>query len=370
MADLYLLKYPYRRVLGPLALRMRSVNPDVVSYVATAITVGAAGCYLAAHLMPPLLLIAVGLTLLRMTLNTMDGVIAIARGNLSLKGEIVNALPDRYSDILLVGGIALSPLCGPMLGLLGLASMFLVSYAGMLGKAVEVEWQHHGPLGKVERLILVMVFSLVQYLHLAMDVGPTRIFGLTLTPLEWCMILFIVLGQIAVARRVRGTVRQIARHEWPSRREAFLAGKRILVAWDSKTGNTRRVAEAIAESLHADAKHVDDVESVADYDFVVLGSPIMSSKPSPKMIKFIERHPDIRDYALCVTYGMPVWGRISTGRCLTFLTERLGAPPRDVFSCKGYHTIAKTYKKHPTEDEILSAYLFGIRLSRAWGALQ
>ena len=160
---LYLLKYPARKLLDPLARALGWVHPDVLSYLATALTVGTGACYLFAADRAGLLLWAVGGTLLRMALNTLDGVIAIRRGNLSLKGEIVNALPDRYSDILLVAGIALSPLCRPLWGLAGLASMLLVSYTGMLGKALGVDWQHQGPLGKVERLIAVMVFSLIQF---------------------------------------------------------------------------------------------------------------------------------------------------------------------------------------------------------------
>ena len=122
-----------------------------------------------------------------MTLNTLDGTIAIQRGDLSLKGEIVNALPDRYSDVLHVGGIALSPLCRPAFGLLGLSSMLLVSYTGMLGKAVGGSWQHHGPLGQVERLICIIIFSLLQFLLLRTGVAAWAVFGWSLTPLECCL---------------------------------------------------------------------------------------------------------------------------------------------------------------------------------------
>src|SRR3989339_1116448 len=163
---MYLLKFPYRKILLPTAKKLKFIDPDIISYGATAVAAITMFCYLFADHNPVLLIWSIGLTLLRMTMNTIDGVIAIERGNLRLKGEIVNALPDRYSDIFIMIGIALSPLCNPVLGIIGLCSMFLVSYTGMMGKALGVEWQHHGPLGKVERLSILMIFSLFQYLDL------------------------------------------------------------------------------------------------------------------------------------------------------------------------------------------------------------
>jgi len=362
---LYLLKYPYRRVLLPLAKRLKFIHPDVLSYAATLVTAGTAACYIYATARPSLLLVAIGLTLLRMTLNTMDGVIAIERGNLSLKGEIVNALPDRYSDILLVGGITLSPLCTPVLGVLGLASMLLVSYAGMLGKALGVEWQHHGPLGKVERLILVMGFSLWQYLLVRGGGIEAIILGVPVMPMDVCMVAFVALGQATVYNRVRGMVRQIARLEWRSRnRNADIAGK-ALVVYDSQTGNTHKVADAIAEALGADIAKVDDADDPSSYDLVVIGTPNIRARPTKKVTAFIEQcRGAIQSCAAFATYGAPVWGRLSTPGCLGAIRKGLGKRPWKTFSCKGVHAKFKTFKGHPTADELLSAFLFGLGLAK------
>jgi len=364
MAGLYTLKFAYRKVLGPLTKKLMFIHPDVLSYAAVAVTAGTGVCYAFAGDRPGLLLWAIALTLLRMTLNTMDGVIAIARGKLSLKGEIVNALPDRYSDFFLLGGIALTPLCGPVWGLLGLGSMFLVSYAGMLGKALGVEWQHHGPLGKVERLILIMVFSLIQYIQIARGTETLALFGITLTPLQWCMALFVVLGQVAVFNRTRGMLRQIRKLEWPQRRDEILNGRKVLVAYDSQTGNTRKAAERIAEALNADLCSVDEVDGVDGYDLVVLGTPNIRGNASAKVLSFLEAYPALPRYAVFVTWGMPVWGPISTRMCCRRIRELTGKEPVATFACKGYHVKYKTCKGRPNEDDLLSAYLFGRRLAR------
>ena len=361
---LYLLKYPYRKLLTPLSRALRPVHPDVLSYLATGVTIGMAFCYLYAAQRPVLLLAAIGLIVLRMTLNTLDGLLAIQRGQPSLKGEIVNALPDRYSDVLMVLGIALSPLCRPVWGMLALSSVLLVSYTGTLGKAVGVEWQHQGPMGKVERLISLMVFSLIQFLRLRSGSPGWEVLGWSVTPLECGLILFVALGQATVWRRTRGMLRQIARLEWqesPARRRL---PRRALVAYDSNTGNTERVAGAIADCLQADLRKVEDARDPQGYDLVVIGSPTLNGKPSEAVMRFLRANPALRNCAAFVTYGAPLWGPISARRCLRAIAEALGSAAVATFACKGRHARFGTYKAHPDDNDLLSAFLFGIRVAK------
>ena len=127
-----------------------------------------------------------------------------------MHGKIVNALPDRYADCFVVCGIVLSPLCYPLIGLLGLCTMFLVSYSGMLSKARGFTWQSSGPLDKVQRLVLLMIFALAQWIAFQFD-EPFLIIGdFSVSYLEICMLLFFVLGQITVVRRVQCLNREIA----------------------------------------------------------------------------------------------------------------------------------------------------------------
>jgi len=362
---LYILKYPYRRVLEPLARSLAWVDPDILSYAATVVAGGTAVAYYFASSTPTLLLVAIGLILLRMTLNTLDGVIAIQRGKTALVGEIVNALPDRFSDIFLMLGIALSPLCHPAWGLLGLAAMLVVSYAGMLGKAVGVQLQHHGPLGKVERLILVIAFSLVQFLHLQLGWRPWTVLRWTVTPLEACMFVFVLLGLATVLNRTRGMVREIHRLEWRRRCAGGTGLPRVLVAYDSITGNTEKVAFAIAESMQAEVKRIEDVSDVRVYDLVVVGSPVMSSKPTVKVSRFLQANSGLTKYAVFVTYGAPVIGPWKVRRALRHLERLAGGPPRGRFVCKGRHALVNTYKGHPNDEDLLGAFLFGMGLARS-----
>jgi len=144
-----------------------------------------------------------------MTLNTIDGLIALKIGRKSRIGELVNAMPDRYADVFILLGIAFSSLCNIKIGALASLTVLLVSYAGMLGKAIGVSWQHQGPLDKVDRLVLLLIASLLQYILIKTNHPTIVIFKLPLTAMEWCMVLFIVLGQITVINRVRGMIKEI-----------------------------------------------------------------------------------------------------------------------------------------------------------------
>lgn len=361
--DMYLLKFPYRKILLPLAKKLKFIDPDFISYAATLVAFLTMLCYLLADKNPILLVISVVLTLTRMTFNTIDGVIAIERGNLRLKGEIVNALPDRYSDIFILAGIALCPFCTPTLGIIGLSTMFLVGYTGMMGKALGVEWQHHGPLGKVERLILIMIFSLLQYFSLTGRIASPVIYGHSLTYFELCMIVFAILGQITVFNRLKGQLRQINKLEWQKYRDL---NQKTVVVYDSLTGNTKKVADEIADSLATKCINAKDALNIdfSAYDLVVFATPNLGrKKTTTAMQTLLERKPAIKNYALAVTSGMPLYRLISTPKCVKYFVEKLGKKPIDTINIKGYHSIAKTYAGRPNQNDLLDAYLFGTKVA-------
>ena len=366
---MYLLKFPYRKVLLPLAKKLKFIDPDIISYLATGVAFITMFCYIFAEQNPVLLIWSIVLTFLRMTLNTIDGVIAIERGNLRLKGEIVNALPDRYSDIFILAGIALSSLCEPVFGIIGLGSMFLVSYTGMLGKALGVEWQHHGPLGKVERLILIMIVSLIQYFRLVNGAPETNIAGFSLSYFEILMILFFILGQVTVFNRLRGQLRQIKKLEWEQKdRDIDLKDKKVVVIYDSLTGNTKKAAEKISESLSAPCIKPEEGKKLKlnSFDLVVFATPNLGRKrTTPAMRELLENKPDIKNYAIVITSGMPLYRHVSGARCIKFFSEKLNKKPVATTNIRGYHSIAKTYANRPNENDLSDVYLFGTDLCRS-----
>ena len=209
--SLHQLKYPFRNLLLPIGEKLSFIHPDVFSWMAVLVTLITGICFYYGAEYPSLFLWVIFLTLLRMTFNTFDGLLACIRGDdKKMHGKIINALPDRYGDCFVVCGIVLSPLCYPLIGLLGLCTMFLVSYSGMLSKALGFTWQSAGPLDKVQRLVLMIVFAFAQWIAIQFDAPFLLIGDISVSYLEICMLLFFVLGQITVIRRVRCLNKEIA----------------------------------------------------------------------------------------------------------------------------------------------------------------
>ena len=210
---LHALKYPYRTILSSFADKIKFIPPDIISLIAFFVTLLIGFLYYRAGAKPFLLLINVALIMLRMTLNTLDGLIALKIGRTSMKGKLVNALPDRYADMFILIGISFSSLCDIRIGMFASLTVLLVSYSGMLGKAIGVSWQQQGPLDKVDRLVLIMLASLVQFILVKTGHPELTVLKMTLSVMEWCMILFIVLGQISVVNRVVGMLKEINKIE-------------------------------------------------------------------------------------------------------------------------------------------------------------
>ena len=77
--------------------------------------------------------------------------------------------------------------------------------------------------------------------------------------------------------------------------------KHILVAYASKQGSTKEVAESIAtilgeESFDVDVKSTDAVANVTDYDCVIVGAPINGMRWIQEAVDFVGIHQmDLKD---------------------------------------------------------------------------
>jgi menaquinone-dependent protoporphyrinogen oxidase len=70
---------------------------------------------------------------------------------------------------------------------------------------------------------------------------------------------------------------------------------RVLVAFATKMGSTRGIADAVGEELlrHGlvvDVRNVREVSSLGDYQAVVLGSAVYMGRWRPEAVRFVRRH--------------------------------------------------------------------------------
>lgn len=89
----------------------------------------------------------------------LDGLIAFAAGKASRRGEILNDLPDRISDIIIFAGVAHSGLMHPLIGYWAAIFAVLASYVGLFGQALAIQRQFGGVMSKPWRMVALNVGS-------------------------------------------------------------------------------------------------------------------------------------------------------------------------------------------------------------------
>src|SRR3982751_5917690 len=82
------------------------IHPDTISYSSMLVAAAAAISFWRAGGYPVLLIIAPLFCYLGLGLNMIDGMVAVAAGKATLRGEILNDLPDRASDVMIFVGVA------------------------------------------------------------------------------------------------------------------------------------------------------------------------------------------------------------------------------------------------------------------------
>src|SRR5687768_801652 len=121
----------------------------------------AALCVWKAASAPWLLIVAPLFCYLRLWCNMLDGMVALAAGKASWRGEILNDFPDRISDILIFVGVAHSGLCSPFAGYWAALMAVLTAYVGTFGQAVGVQREFSGIMAKPWRMVALSIGALL-----------------------------------------------------------------------------------------------------------------------------------------------------------------------------------------------------------------
>ena len=113
---------------------------------------------------------------------------------------------------------------------------------------------------------------------------------------------------------------------------------KVLVAYMSSTGNTKKVAEAIYGEIPGDKeiKRIEDVQGIGSYDLSFLGFPTHQFGPDKKTIEFLEKNcTDGKRVALFVTHCAPEDTPEVTEWMAKFKKAAAGANLVGFFDCQG-----------------------------------
>lgn len=185
----------------------RGISADAVSYASIASSLIAGLLFALSARAPFLLLIAPAFCYARLWLNMLDGMVAIAAKSASKRGEIVNELPDRASDIFIFAGVAHSTFCLMPLGYWAALLAVMTAYVGVTGQAVAGVREYGGLMSKPWRMVALHLGAWTTWamLHLATRTTTAR----SLTALDLACIIVIVGCVQTCVVRLRATLRRI-----------------------------------------------------------------------------------------------------------------------------------------------------------------
>ncbi|MGQ9514924.1 MAG: flavodoxin family protein [Thermoproteota archaeon] len=112
---------------------------------------------------------------------------------------------------------------------------------------------------------------------------------------------------------------------------------KVLVAYMSRTGNTKKVAEAIYGAIPQpkEIKRIEDLTSLEGYDLSFLGFPIHAFGPDKEAKTFLETHVKGRTTALFITHMAPEDAPPLQGWIKKFRDSAIGANIIGIFDCQG-----------------------------------
>jgi archaetidylinositol phosphate synthase len=204
-------------IMLPSAKRLSRFNPNTISW-ASFVMACVAGLLIFAsplswELLLPLSALAV---LISGFLDAVDGKVARITGRASKRGDLLDHILDRYSDVVMIGAVAVSAWCNPYIGMLAIIGVLLTSYMGTQSQAVGAGRLYAGLLGRADRVVLLTAAPIVQAFFMVLLTGsapPSDAAayltsgwvhlgaGIYLSMFELVMLWFAVIGNLTAVQR-------------------------------------------------------------------------------------------------------------------------------------------------------------------------
>jgi phosphatidylglycerophosphate synthase len=185
------------------------IHADAISYFSIVAAALGAVSFWQSSRYPALLIVAPLFCLLRLWCNMLDGMVALAAGQASWRGEVLNDFPDRISDVLIFAGAAHSGWMSPLFGYWAAIMSLGTAYVGMLGQAVGAHREFCGLMSKPWRMVALGMGAWITYGLLRSTDGDVVIAGLT--PLEWSCVIIIAGCVQTMAQRLCRILRTLKR---------------------------------------------------------------------------------------------------------------------------------------------------------------
>jgi archaetidylinositol phosphate synthase len=183
-------------LLVRVALFLR-VTPNMLSALSFFLALAGGLLYAAGSVLGGLVCVAANAVF-----DAVDGALARAMGQQGPRGDFLDHAIDRYADIFIITGLFAGGFASWQIGVFALTGVLMASYLGTQAQAVGMGRYYGGLLGRADRLVLLMVASI---LDLAVS-APVR--GLPF--LGWILVVFGILGHFTALQRFVWVWRRMA----------------------------------------------------------------------------------------------------------------------------------------------------------------
>ena len=211
----------YRARVAPYVRRLSEPfltwPPARLSGVALGLAVVAAVVAASTRWLGPLPFLAVALLIFGSgVFDVLDGEVARRTGQSSRRGDLLDHVFDRYADVALLLGLAVSGYAIPVLALVALVSLLLTSYMGTQAQAVAGTRLYAGYLSRADRLVLLALATFLEFdLSLPWPWAPTAPWahftagGVGFTVIDVVLAYFVVAGQVTAIYRAHRVYRSL-----------------------------------------------------------------------------------------------------------------------------------------------------------------
>ncbi|RXA21320.1 CDP-alcohol phosphatidyltransferase family protein [Methanosarcina sp. MSH10X1] len=184
------------RVIEPLAdLFVRyEVSPDTVSIASLICAFFAGLSFYYSPASRELVLLAGILVILNSIFDALDGVIARKADRATSRGDFLDHVIDRYSDVFIICSIFFAGYVPWQIGVAAIVGVQLTSYLGTQAQALNLGRYYGGIMGRADRLIVIILSAFGNFAF-SMPIAGFSILG-------WAVILIAVTSHITAIQRI------------------------------------------------------------------------------------------------------------------------------------------------------------------------
>lgn len=184
------------RIIDPVAdfFVKYEVSPDTVSIISLICAFFAGLSFYYSPEYKDLTLLAGILVVFNSLFDALDGVIARKSNRATPRGDFLDHVIDRYSDVFIICSIFFAGYVSWQIGVAAIVGVLLTSYLGTQAQALNLGRYYGGIMGRADRLVVIILAAF------ANSVYPASVAGFTI--LGWAVILIAVTSHITAIQRI------------------------------------------------------------------------------------------------------------------------------------------------------------------------